>query len=1098
MLLLGSTLVSTAAHASINTVSAGMQLIAAPASEKNGVLVSDTTINAFNERQGVTLASPIAVNTVVPGNYNTYGSWAGGSIPAGTSVDSHIVHADHTKTNVLIYSGTITFQTKILGIIWNDTKLRDTDAILGNPTTAYPTNLTGRGLEIGDIDSVNWIDQRTISVNWSQGDVLDEMRVITDHNDPPVASAGAPYSGTEGTPVPLSNATATDPENDPLTYAWSLSWTPNNNGTSCSLSATNTLAPSVTCNDDAEVTATLSVNDGHHATPSTSQTHISIANVSPAITSMSLPTAQVALNAPVNLNAIFTDPGTNDTHTGTIDWGDTVAGAVVNDGAHTATGSHSYTQAGTYTVRLTVFDDNGGHDTKTSTVVVKGLPTADANGPYSGYEGFPPSTPAIQLTGTADDPAHETFNWIFTEHFTKAGTNCIYSGATTLTPTISCNDNAVIDAQLKVTDSLNQSTTTNPTTVTVSNAAPVVAVPVVTAPPILTGQSVNVDAAFTDAGTNDHHTATVNWGDGSPIASANVAYSGPGAGDAAATHPYAAPGDYTVTVTVTDDDGASSSRSTTVHVNGPPIVNVDSQYAGFEGTPAQILDATASDPDTDPLTTTWTMTYTGDTGVHCDLTSANTLTPSVLCNDDAAVSLTLTVTDGHYTVVRTTNLNIGNVSPVAGVPLLSSSLVQPGQNVTVSVPYTDAGTHDTHTASIDWGDGQTTTPTPSEAPGSGSGSVTDSHAYAQGGQYQITITILDDNSGGVVVTIPTLVWVDSKPVVSAGGSYPGVEGTTVTLSASASDADLDPLTTSWSFTYTGDPGVVCNIGSTSGLHPTVNCNDNATVTGVLSVNDGVWPAVTDTATVNIGNLPPTAGAVLTTPSNVAVGTSVNTGVTFNDPGTNDTHTATIDWGDGNTTNASVSEALGAGTASGTHAYSTPGVYTISVTITDDNGGYVVATASSFISVYDPTAGFITGSAHYTSPPGADPAHPSATGDAEVGMEVKYQHPTDTTPTGHTEFKYKTDSLEFAATDFTSLNIASSTKAYFSGIGELNGVSGYSFLVSVIDNSPSSSDMVRVKIWNTSTSTVVYDSQPLAPDNASPTTPINTGSIQIHT
>jgi hypothetical protein len=60
---------------------------------------------------------------------------------------------------------------------------------------------------------------------------------------------------------------------------------------------------------------------------------------------------------------------------------------------------------------------------------------------------------------------------------------------------------------------------------------------------------------------------------------------------------------------------------------------------------------------------------------------------------------------------------------------------------------------------------------------------------------------------------------------------------------------------------------------------------------------------------------------------------------------------------------------------------------------------------------------------------------------------------------------------------------------------VNGVSGYSFLVSVIDGSP---DRIRVKIWNTSTNALVYDSQPAAPDNASATTPVDTGSIQIHT
>ena len=42
-------------------------------------------------------------------------------------------------------------------------------------------------------------------------------------NHPPVASAGGPYSGTPNSSVTLSAAASTDPDDDPLTYAWDLS-----------------------------------------------------------------------------------------------------------------------------------------------------------------------------------------------------------------------------------------------------------------------------------------------------------------------------------------------------------------------------------------------------------------------------------------------------------------------------------------------------------------------------------------------------------------------------------------------------------------------------------------------------------------------------------------------------------------------------------------------------------------------------------------------------------------------------------------------------------------------------------------------------------
>ena len=74
----------------------------------------------------------------------------------------------------------------------------------------------------------------------------------------------------------------------------------------------------------------------------------------------------------------------------------------------------------------------------------------------------------------------------------------------------------------------------------------------------------------------------------------------------------------------------------------------------------------------------------------------------------------------------------------------------------------------------------------------------------------------------------------------------------------------------------------------------------------------------------------------------------------NDRGTLDTHTATIDWGDGTATEARVvtespfgppgSTSGANGTIAGTHVYADNGVYTVTVTVTDDDGA---ATSDNF-------------------------------------------------------------------------------------------------------------------------------------------------------
>lgn len=75
----------------------------------------------------------------------------------------------------------------------------------------------------------------------------------------------------------------------------------------------------------------------------------------------------------------------------------------------------------------------------------------------------------------------------------------------------------------------------------------------------------NLSASFTDADASDIHTATVNWGDGSPTEAATVTEpSGPNPGTITASHTYLTPGNYTVTVTVTDS--ANSSGTDTLQV----------------------------------------------------------------------------------------------------------------------------------------------------------------------------------------------------------------------------------------------------------------------------------------------------------------------------------------------------------------------------------------------------------------------------------------------------------------------------------------------------------------------------------------------------
>jgi hypothetical protein len=71
---------------------------------------------------------------------------------------------------------------------------------------------------------------------------------------------------------------------------------------------------------------------------------------------------------------------------------------------------------------------------------------------------------------------------------------------------------------------------------------------------------------------------------------------------------------------------------------------------------------------------------------------------------------------------------------------------------------------------------------------------------------------------------------------------------------------------------------------------------------------------------------------------------------FSDVGVQDTHSATIDWGDGNVEPGVVIQSAGGGQVVGSHLYANSGMYTVVVTVEDDDGGGRMA---SFVVVVEP-------------------------------------------------------------------------------------------------------------------------------------------------
>jgi hypothetical protein len=185
-------------------------------------------------------------------------------------------------------------------------------------------------------------------------------------------------------------------------------------------------------------------------------------------------------------------------------------------------------------------------------------------------------------------------------------------------------------------------------------------------------------------------------------------------------------------------------------------------------------------------------------------------------------------------------------------------------------------------------------------------------------------------------------------------------------------------------------------------------------------------------------------------------------------------------------------------ASGEHVYSAPGVYSVKVTVDDQDGGIAALTLSGYMVAYDPTAGFVTGGGWIQSPPGALPADPLMTGKATFGFVAKYA-PGAHAPDGNTAFQFHAAELKFKSTSYDWLVVAGA-HAKYKGEGTVNGIAGFVFALTARDGDLLGSnkwDGFRIRIARKADGGVIYDNQPNQPDFSDDVTALGGGSIQVH-
>jgi CSLREA domain-containing protein len=217
----------------------------------------------------------------------------------------------------------------------------------------------------------------------------------------------------------------------------------------------------------------------------------------------------------------------------------------------------------------------------------------------------------------------------------------------------------------------------------------------------------------------------------------------------------------------------------------------------------------------------------------------------------------------------------------------------------------------------------------------GDGDTTEALPYDLDGASRLQDSIAPDTGNGAAPLVDMGAY--EKPnAVDAGPDQSVVEGQLVAFTGATSITAIDEI--AWDF---GDGTVVTGV-----LAPTHSFLDNDVYTVMLIITDTLGGFAQDSLLVTVANADPVLGDF----SNQLVldDTALNISVSYTDPGALDTHTAQIDWGDGNVTDGVV-DAIN-GLVGGSHIYTSPGNYTLILTITDDDGGMDTLTVQVVVSI----------------------------------------------------------------------------------------------------------------------------------------------------
>jgi hypothetical protein len=376
-------------------------------------------------------------------------------------------------------------------------------------------------------------------------------------------------------------------------------------------------------------------------------------------------------------------------------------------------------------------------------------PTAEAGGPYTVAEGS-----SVELSGAGSSDPNQaastlTYAWDLDDNgsFETPG----------MTPSFSAVDGpATRTVRLLVTDSGGLSDT-DEATITILNVPPSVTA---NGSVIFENGVATVSGTISDPGILDSFTVLIDWGEGPAVSYGYPA----GTTTFSQSRQYrddnpsgTGSDNYPISVTVTDKDGASGSAAAVVTVNNVPadlqnvVVTPEVDENGVATLSGDIVDPGTRDTFT--LIVDWgegpavTYNYPAGTTTFSETHQYLDDNPTGTPQDTYNISLTLR-DDDSGTDTGAASILVKNVAPF--VAAFTSDAVEcgakrEGDTVHVTGSFVDVGTQDTHSATIAWGDGETTTAVITES--GGLGTIAGEHSYSSGGIFRIVVTLTDDDTG---------------------------------------------------------------------------------------------------------------------------------------------------------------------------------------------------------------------------------------------------------------------------------------------------------------------------------------------------------------